>query len=147
MKNTFTHTAGLAQLMLMLACAVIAEYAPVAGRHLGRWAGRTIVAGRIARRWYNTHLAHRVAIAEYGFRRFVAEQLGEEAPALRAAIEPWALTVYMVQTHTAAVDANIPTVCASMTIRELNSPLSSVQRYWRSSMRCDPPNWDTKTCP
>lgn len=124
MKNAFIYTAGLTQLLFMLGCAIIAEYAPVAGRHLGRWAGRTIVAGRIARCWYEAHLAHRVAIAEYGFRRFVAEQLGDVAPTVRAAIEPATVTLHevveSVETIAIAVEASI-TVSSSMTIRELKA--------------------------
>ncbi len=122
--KAFTYTAGLAQLIFMLVCACIAEYAPVAGRHLGRWAGRTIRAGRDARRWYDAHAARHVreaiALAEYEARQFVAEQFGDAAPRARAWAAPARVSLYEVATIAIAVEAGIGDT-ASMTIRELKA--------------------------
>jgi len=88
--SALTWFAGLLQLLLMLLCAIVADYAPTAGRYLGRAAGATVRLGRLARRWYDAHAAHHVAAADRAGRRFVAQQLGTAYPAAREALEPTA---------------------------------------------------------
>lgn len=82
--------AGLLQLLLVLVCTAIADYAPTAGRYLGRAAGTTVRLGRLARRLWDRHAAPHAAAAERTARRFVAQQLGTAYPAVREALEPTA---------------------------------------------------------
>lgn len=82
--------AGLAQLLLTLLCTAIDEFAPTVGRHLGRWAGRTVRLGRQARRWYDRHAAPTVSAlvlaADRTARQFVVAQLGSTCPQLQRAL-------------------------------------------------------------
>jgi hypothetical protein len=84
--------AGLLQLLLLLACTVIGDVAPLVGRHLGRAAGTAFRLGRQARRWYNRHAAPTVttvlASIGHAVRGFVLAQLGTAYPALTAILLP-----------------------------------------------------------
>jgi hypothetical protein len=80
--------AGLVQLLFQLLCTAIAEYAPVAGRHLGRAAGTTVRLGRQARCWYERHAAPTVTALDYTARTAIAAQLGTSYPQLQQAIAP-----------------------------------------------------------
>ncbi len=101
-SKAFNKSADLAQLLFILVCLLVAQYAPVAGRRLGRLVGKTIVLGRTARAYYNVHLHQGVidglAFAEYTVRRFVAEQLGTHCMDVRLLIEP-ALSVLHIATE------------------------------------------------
>jgi hypothetical protein len=118
--------AGLAQLLLMLVCAAIAEYGPVVGHHLGRAAGRTVRLGQLARRWYVAHL-HPVAAAlvlhlDRAGRAFVTEQLGTAYPALTSAIAsvPAAASVSPVEPpQPAPAPVSTPNATAGLTRRQL----------------------------
>ncbi|WP_370538918.1 Rho termination factor N-terminal domain-containing protein (plasmid) [Synechococcus elongatus PCC 11801] len=124
MDNTakiFRFTAGLFQLLFLLACAAISEYAPIVGRHLGRWAGRTIVAGRCARAWYEANARETVesiaALAMFSIRAFIAAQLGTHCPRIRAWITPYNFTAYAE-----GIDGVLPsTTLSELTIRQLKA--------------------------
>ncbi len=72
----------LLALVLALVLSLVGDYAPVAGRHLGRWAGRTVRALR------SEPVRSAVLAADYAARRFVTEQLGSGYPALTLAATP-----------------------------------------------------------
>jgi hypothetical protein len=108
--------AGLLQLLLVLVCAAIAEYGPVAGRYAGRAAGTAVRWGRQARRWYDRHAAHHVAAAERTARAFVAEQLGTAYPAARQAIEP-AAPVLVRPVVARAMPALVPSLSRRQLLR------------------------------
>ena len=78
--------AGLAQLLFMLACSVIAEYAPTVGRYAGRAAGAVYRWGKQARPVIMPVL---VAI-DYHARKFVEQQAGQHA------IADWASPAVLV---------------------------------------------------
>lgn len=118
--RAFRFTATGAQLLLMLACACVAEHGPTAGRHLGRWAGRTIRTGMEARAIYDTRYAATVeAIAVcclYWLRAFVAAQLGTHCPKLTTTIAPSTFCGYTL---------------ADLNIRELKAiaSVAGIHRY------------------
>lgn len=74
--------AHLVYLLTLLMLTFIAEYAPIAGAHLGRIAGRTYRAGKQARAFYDTYLKAQVSkltnLIEYKARAFMASQLGSD---------------------------------------------------------------------
>lgn len=138
MKQTliaFRFAATGTQLLLMLSCALIARYAPVAGRYLGRWAGRAIVAGCNARAVYNARYAATVAAIVaalvYHARQFIAAQFGAACPVLQAAIAPYRFNLY----------ATVPTVAtpapdaAGLTIRQLEAIACAAGIYGYGSMQ------------
>ena len=90
MLKAWLWVAGLAQLVLMLACSLIADYGPAAGRILGRAAGMVYRWGRKARTLYDSHLQPLMIAADYAGRRFVESQAGNHA------IADWAAPAVLV---------------------------------------------------
>lgn len=109
--------AGLLQLLLTLLCTVIGEFAPLAGRYLGRAAGTTVRLGRQARALYNAHLAPIETAAAYSLRAHVAAQLGTAYPQLQQTIAP--ATLLSLCIAPVEPETKPETVAAPLTRRQL----------------------------
>lgn len=104
---------GLLALLLQLLLALSADLAPVIGRHLGRWAGRAVRWGRVTRSAFDRHAAPLLGAlavtADYAARRHIADQLGDNYPAVRRPISPAILlSICIAPVEPAAPTAEAP---------------------------------------
>lgn len=85
--------AEFTQLLLMLVCAIIAEYGPIAGKYAGRYAARAVyysrqIAAKIVEVYQSEMVQSMLSAVEYETRLFVSEQFGDMLPQISVKIAP-----------------------------------------------------------
>ena len=81
-QRAFNYIAGLFQLLVMLSCSLIGDYAPIVGKYAGRY------AGRIYRFYTNRNTQTILSAIDYYSRQFITAQLGTEYPTLTYQFTP-----------------------------------------------------------
>lgn len=81
-QRAFNYCSGLFQLIVMLTCSLIGDYAPVVGRYAGRY------AGRIYRFYTDRNTQTILSAIDYYSRQFVTVQLGTQYPTLTYQFTP-----------------------------------------------------------
>ena len=81
-QRAFNWLAGLTQLLVMLTCSLIGDYAPIVGKYAGRY------AGRIYRLYTNKNTQQFLSTIDYYSRQFVTAQLGTQYPSISYQISP-----------------------------------------------------------
>lgn len=81
-QRVFNYIAGLTQLLVMLSCSIVADYAPVVGRYAGRY------AGRIYRFYTDRNTQQFLSAIDYYSRQFVTAQLGTQYPSISYQFTP-----------------------------------------------------------
>ena len=81
-QRAFNYIAGLFQLLVMLSCSLIGDYAPIVGKYAGRY------AGRIYRFYTNRNTQTILSAIDYYSRQFITAQLGTEYPTITYQFTP-----------------------------------------------------------
>lgn len=81
-QRAFNYIAGLTQLLVMLTCSLIGDYAPIVGRYAGRYTGRIY-------RFYTDRRTQTILSAiDYYSRQFITAQLGTQYPSISYQFTP-----------------------------------------------------------
>ena len=81
-QRVFNYCSGLFQLIVMLTCSLIGDYAPVVGRYAGRY------VGRIYRFYTDRNTQQFLSAIDYYSRQFVTAQLGTQYPSISYQVTP-----------------------------------------------------------
>lgn len=81
-QRAFNWLAGLTQLLVMLTCSLIGDYAPIVGKYAGRY------AGKLYRLYTNRNTQQFLSAIDYYSRQFVTSQLGTQYPSISYQISP-----------------------------------------------------------